>query len=44
MRPTNSLEFGLFWMIDPAHQHKGYAKEAAQAMIDMPLPHSSWRV
>lgn len=33
-RPTNSLEFGLFWMIDPAHQHKGYASEAARAMID----------
>mgnify|MGYP001822113057 CR=1 FL=1 len=27
-------EFGLFWMIDPAHQGRGYATEAARAMID----------
>ncbi|MBA3870388.1 MAG: GNAT family N-acetyltransferase [Anaerolineae bacterium] len=27
-------EFGLFWAIAPAHQRKGYAVEAAQAMID----------
>jgi ribosomal-protein-alanine N-acetyltransferase len=26
-------EFGLFWVIDPQHQRKGYATEAAQAMI-----------
>ncbi len=30
----NQPEFGLFWAIDPAHQRKGYAAEAAQAMID----------
>lgn len=27
-------EFGLFWMIDPAHQRQGYASEAAAAMVD----------
>lgn len=27
-------EFGLFWVIDPAHQGRGYATEAARAMID----------
>ena len=27
-------EFGLFWAIDPAHQRRGYASEAARAMID----------
>jgi RimJ/RimL family protein N-acetyltransferase len=26
-------EFGLFWTIDPAHQRRGYASEAARAMI-----------
>lgn len=26
-------EFGLFWVIDPFHQRKGYATEAARAMI-----------
>ena len=26
-------EFGLFWVIDPQYQRKGYATEAAQAMI-----------
>ncbi len=30
----NQPEFGLFWAIDPSHQRKGYAVEAAQAMID----------
>jgi len=30
----NQPEFGLFWAIDPAHRRKGYAAEAAQAMID----------
>lgn len=28
-----STEFGLFWAIAPAHQRKGYATEAAGAMI-----------
>jgi ribosomal-protein-alanine N-acetyltransferase len=27
-------EFGLFWAIDPQHQQRGYATEAAQATID----------
>lgn len=27
-------EFGLFWVIDPAHQGRGYATEAGQALID----------
>ena len=27
-------EFGLFWAIDPLHQRRGYATEAAQALID----------
>jgi RimJ/RimL family protein N-acetyltransferase len=30
----NTLEFGLFWMTDPAHQGNGYAAEAARAMVD----------
>ncbi len=29
----NSTEFGLFWAFDPTHQRRGYATEAAQAMI-----------
>jgi [ribosomal protein S5]-alanine N-acetyltransferase len=29
-----STEFGLFYAISPAHQQKGYATEAAQALID----------
>ena len=32
--PRATAEVGLFWCIDPAHQRKGYAAEAAQAMID----------
>lgn len=27
-------EWGLFWGVDPAHQRRGYATEAARAMID----------
>jgi RimJ/RimL family protein N-acetyltransferase len=27
-------EMGLFWAIDPEHQRRGYATEAAQALID----------
>jgi RimJ/RimL family protein N-acetyltransferase len=30
----NQPEFGLFWAIAPSHQRKGYAVEAAQALID----------
>jgi RimJ/RimL family protein N-acetyltransferase len=29
----NTPEFGLFWMIAPAFQRRGYATEAARAMI-----------
>ena len=29
-----TAEVGLFWAIDPAHQHKGYAPEAARAVMD----------
>lgn len=29
-----SAEVGLFWAIDPAHQRRGYASEAARALID----------
>jgi len=33
--PSNrcSTEFGLFWAISPARQRKGYAAEAARAMV-----------
>ena len=32
--PTHmSTEFGLYWAISPAHQCRGYATEAARAMI-----------
>lgn len=27
-------EVGLFWAIDPAHQNRGYATEAARALVD----------
>jgi RimJ/RimL family protein N-acetyltransferase len=30
----NTLEIGLFWVIDPAYQKQGYATEAGQALID----------
>ncbi len=30
----NQPEFGLFWVTSPIHQRKGYAAEAAQALID----------
>lgn len=29
-----SAEVGLFWAIDPEHQKRGYASEAARALID----------
>ncbi len=32
-------EFGLFWAISPAHQHQGYATEAARAMITYAFQH-----
>jgi RimJ/RimL family protein N-acetyltransferase len=34
-----TTEFGLFWVIDPRHQRRGYATEAAQAMIDYAFSH-----
>ena len=30
----STTEFGLFYAISPSHQRKGYASEAAQAMVD----------
>lgn len=36
-RPPNApatAEVGLFWVIDPAHQRKGYAPEAARALVN----------
>ena len=35
-------EVGLFWVIDPLHQRRGYATEAAQALIDHAFKH--WRL
>ncbi len=34
-----STEFGLFYAISPAHQRRGYASEAAQALIDYAFEH-----
>jgi len=34
-----STEFGLFYAISPSHQRKGYAFEAAQALIDYAFEH-----
>lgn len=33
----NTAEFGLFYAIAPAHQRRGYATEAAQALVDYAL-------
>jgi RimJ/RimL family protein N-acetyltransferase len=33
-RGRYSAEFGLFYAISPAHQRRGYATEAAQALVD----------
>jgi ribosomal-protein-alanine N-acetyltransferase len=30
----NSTEFGLFYAISPTHQRRGYASEAARALVD----------
>lgn len=30
----NTTEFGLYWAVSPAHQRRGYAAEAARAMVD----------
>ena len=29
----NTTEFGLFWVVAPSHQRRGYATEAARAMV-----------
>lgn len=34
-----STEFGMFWAISPSHQRKGFAAEAARAMIDYAFQH-----
>ena len=34
-----SPEFGLFYAISPTHQRRGYATEAAQAMVDYAFQH-----
>ncbi len=34
-----TAEVGLYWAIDPAHQRKGYAPEAARAVIDYLFTH-----
>lgn len=36
-------EFALFWTIDPAHQGKGYATEAAKTMIAYAFEHLNLR-
>ena len=30
----NAPEFGLYWAVSPSHQRRGYATEAARALID----------
>jgi RimJ/RimL family protein N-acetyltransferase len=35
----NSPEFGLFYAISPAHRRRGYASEAAQALVDYAFRH-----
>ncbi|GAB4580110.1 MAG: hypothetical protein Fur0022_28490 [Anaerolineales bacterium] len=42
-RPPNApatAEVGLFWAIDPVHQRKGYAPEAAGAVIEYLFTHA----
>jgi ribosomal-protein-alanine N-acetyltransferase len=34
-----SPEFGLFYAVSPAHQRRGYATEAAQALVDYAFQH-----
>lgn len=34
-----STEFGLFYALSPAHQRRGYATEAARALIDYAFTH-----
>ena len=35
----NTAEFGLFYAISPAHQRRGYASEAAWALVDYAFQH-----
>ena len=35
----STAEVGLFWAIDPEHQRRGYATEAARALIDHGFKH-----
>jgi ribosomal-protein-alanine N-acetyltransferase len=35
----NTTEFGLFYAVSPSHQRKGYATEAAQALVDYAFLH-----
>ncbi len=35
----NTTEFGLFWAIEPTQQRRGYATEAARAMIEHAFRH-----
>jgi RimJ/RimL family protein N-acetyltransferase len=37
-----TTEAGLFWAIDPAHQRRGYATEAARALVDHAF--QGWRL
>ena len=37
-----TAEVGLFWAIDPAHQRKGYAPEAARAMMEYLFQTNLW--
>lgn len=36
-------EFGLFWVTAPEHQRRGYAAEAAQALVDYGFTHMNLR-
>ena len=36
-----TAEVGLFWAIDPAHQRKGFASEAAHAVIEYLFTHEN---
>ncbi|MCX6046202.1 MAG: GNAT family N-acetyltransferase [Chloroflexi bacterium] len=41
--PYNTPEAGLFWTIDPPHQQRGYATEAAQGMLDHAFMQLGWK-
>ncbi len=43
-RPRNApatAEVGLFWAIHPSHQHKGFAPEAARAVVEYLFTHEN---